>query len=115
MHFSLLVSCPPSPDPTADKALQFATALLAAGHHLYRVFFVAEGVNVAATLAESGDQHASEGWAQLQHNHNLDLVVCITDYQQRFGKASCNPAFTLSGMGQLADASHHSERVVSFR
>ncbi len=112
MLFSLLVSRPPSPDPLHDQALLFAKAILCEQHQLYRVFFLADGVDTARDTPESATQQA---WTELQQQHQLDLVVCVTDFQRRYGKESCSTAFTLSGMGQLADASHCSDRLITIR
>ncbi|MYM62205.1 DsrE family protein [Pseudomaricurvus sp. HS19] len=115
MLFSLLVSRPPSPDPQYDQALQLATAILNDKHRLYRVFFVASGVSTACPGTGCTGSATTQAWVEIQQQHQLDLVVCVTDYQQRYGKEPCNSGFTLSGMGQLADASHCSDRLITIR
>lgn len=109
MIFSVVVSHAPK-QPQKNTTLKFCQALLQQGHQLYRVFFMGEGVRAGTSAAQD-----HEAWASLQSTHNIDLVACVTDFQARFEAQDCGNAFALSGMAQLADASHHSDRVVTFK
>lgn len=128
MKFSLVVYGAPHASQSAATALRFARALLAQGHQLYRVFFYGDGVhNGSALSAPPQDESDTAGdWQSLQREHQLDLVVCIAAAQRRgllseseasrLEKPAANLAggFELAGLGQLADATANSDRVVTF-
>lgn len=128
MKFSLVIYGAPHASESAATALRFARTLLAQGHQLYRVFFYGDGVHNGSTLsAPPQDETDTVGdWQVLQREHGLDLVVCIAAAQRRgllsdsearrLEKPAANLAngFELAGLGQLADASANSDRVVTF-
>lgn len=128
MIFSITVYSAPMSDQSSITALNFAKALLALEHQLYRVFFYHDGVQHASGLAiaESTGLNLSEQWQQLANGHNIDLVVCVNSALKRGiidqteanrqGKEQYNlqANFHLSGLGQLLDAIEKSDRVVTF-
>jgi tRNA 2-thiouridine synthesizing protein D len=124
MHFALVVSA--APDPAA-LPLRFATAVLAAGHALGRVFFLRDGVR----HGEPGTEFAA-AWQALQARHPaLELALCIGAAERRgipateeAGRATpleptsmqgiVQPGFVHVGLGQLVAALAEAERVVDF-
>lgn len=128
MIFTLIVQASPYQHQAPETALRFAKALLNQGHSLHRVFFYRDGVHSASSLAVSprDEQNIPEQWQALAEAHQLDLVVCIAAAIRRgvidAGEAkryerhahNLHPAFELSGLGQLVEASLVSDRVITF-
>ncbi|MFI2809829.1 MULTISPECIES: sulfurtransferase complex subunit TusD [Microbulbifer] len=128
MKFSLAVYAAPHSSQSAASALRFAQALLGQGHELYRVFFYCDGVHNGSSLATPPQDEPDllPAWQALQAEHGLDLVICIAAAQRRgvlsdsearrLERPAANLAegFVLAGLGQLADAVAHSDRLVTF-
>ena len=128
MIFSIAVYAPPYSSQASHSAYRFASALLANGHTLYRVFFYCDGIHVASELAtpQQDEINLTTAWQQLSSTHSIDLVVCIAaalkrglfNQQEaaRYEKHASNLAtgFEISGLGQLVDASIASDRLVTF-
>lgn len=128
MKYSLVVLGAPHSTCSSVTALNFTRALLSAGHQVYRIFFYHDGINNANNLitTQQDELNLPEQWQTLKEEHNLDLVVCIaasvkrgvlnTQEAERHEKsaANINNAFELSGLGQLVEATEHSDRVITF-
>ena len=128
MQFTLVVYGAPHSSEGAATALRFARALLQSGHGIHRVFFYGDGVhNGSALSAPPQDEQDLLGqWQQLKKAHDLDLTICIAAAQRR-GVLSASEAarlekptgnladgFELAGLGQLAEATAVSDRIVTF-
>ena len=128
MIFSLAVYAPPS-SQASDSAYQFANAVVATElHQLYRVFFYHEGVYTASLLncPPQDEINHTERWQALSIQHQVDLVICIaaalrrgiidSNEADRYDKTASNLAdhFSLSGLGQLAEATVKSDRLITF-
>lgn len=128
MRFALMITGPAYGTQQASSALQFASALISAGHELDCVFFYREGVyNASAFSAPASDEtDIVRCWQQLQQQYGVALHVCvaaalrrgITDDSQaqqlQLPAANLLPGFSLSGLGELARAALRCERVVQF-
>lgn len=128
MIFSLAVYSAPYASQASESAYRFATALLAEGHTLYRVFFYEEGVhNSSALITPPQDEpDLPSKWQSMADGHKIDLVVCIAaalkrgvlneEEAKRYEKPTHNlrAGFTISGLGQLVDAALVSDRLVTF-
>lgn len=128
MIFSLLILGAPGSSQAASTAYRFAVASLAASHTIHRVFFLDDGVHVAnaLTIAPQDETHWQRQWSELGLQHQLDLVVCVSSALKRgvvdsteasrYEKPAHNLAagFSIGGLGQLVDASLHSDRVITF-
>ncbi|MGQ9685367.1 MAG: sulfurtransferase complex subunit TusD [Thiobacillaceae bacterium] len=128
MKFAILVNEGPYTHQASDSAYQFAKAVLAKGHELFRVFFYHDGVNNASrlTVPPADDRHIVNRWSALAQEHGIDLVVCIAAAQRRGmldeneakrqGKDANNiaPGFRISGLGQLVEAGIQADRLVTF-
>jgi tRNA 2-thiouridine synthesizing protein D len=127
MKFTLLVTAAPHQE-NAWQALRFCAAALQRGHAVQRIFFYGDGVaHGNALLTPPQDEaNVAAGWQALAAAHGIELIVCIAaalkrgvmdvDTARREEKTSANLAtgFTISGLGQLADAIGESDRLVSF-
>jgi tRNA 2-thiouridine synthesizing protein D len=128
MQFSLLILGSPSSTQSASTAFRFARAVINSGHTLYRVFFYHDGVYCSNDLVTPPQDEESlpANWATLAAEHDVDLVVCIASAlkrgvidkaeAERHEKSAANLAqgFSISGLGQLVDASIVSDRVITF-
>ena len=128
MIFSLLVLGAPYSTQSVNTALRFTQAAAESGHSVYRVFFYHNGVycgNRLSTPAQD-ENNIPEQWQALAEKYSIDLVVCVASAlkrgvideseAERYEQNASNlaKAFTLSGLGQLVDASIHSDRVITF-
>ena len=128
MKFSILINEGPYTHQASDTAYQFAKAVLAKGHEIFRIFFYHDGVNNATRLTTppQDDRNIVNRWSKLAEEHKLDMVVCVAAAQRRGivdegeakrnGKDATNlaPGFRISGLGQLVEAGIQSDRLVTF-
>jgi len=128
MRFALMVTGPAYGTQQASSALQFARALLAAGHQLVSVFFYREGVYNANQLTSpaSDEFDLVRAWQALHEQHGVELHICVAaalrrgvsdaNEAQRLGlpAANLNDGFSLSGLGALAQAALTCDRMVQF-
>jgi len=128
MKFAILVNEGPYTHQASDTAFQFAKAVLAKGHEIFRIFFYHDGVNNATRLTTppQDDRNIVNRWSKLAEEHNLDMVVCVAAAQRRGivdegemkrnGKDATNlaPGFRISGLGQLIEAGIQADRLVVF-
>jgi tRNA 2-thiouridine synthesizing protein D len=128
MKFAILVNEGPYTHQASDTAFQFAKAVLAKGHEIFRVFFYHDGVNNATRLTTppQDDRNIVNRWSKLAEENNLDMVVCVAAAQRRGivdegemkrnGKDATNlaPGFRISGLGQLVEAGIQADRLVVF-
>jgi len=128
MKFTIIINEGPYQHQSADSALNFARALLAKGHEIFRVFFYHDGVNIGTRLATppNDDRQLQQQWSLLAKEHNLDLVICIAAAQRRgivdeseskrHGLDADNilDGFRVSGLGQLIEGSIQSDRTIVF-
>ncbi|ACV26988.1 sulfurtransferase complex subunit TusD [Kangiella koreensis] len=126
--YSLLVTASPYSSQGQLSAIQFAKTLLEQGHELMRVFFYADGVLVASRLhAPPADEiNLTKAWAKLAIEKDIELIACVTAANKRgivnVAEAERNaltgnnldPAFEISGLGQLTEAMLNSDRLVTF-
>ena len=128
MKFSIVINGAPWSSPAALSSLQFAEAVIASGHEIYRLFFYQDGVcNGSVYCVPPQDEEDIPGrWQTLVEQHDIDAVVCsasalkrgILDKSEadRYDKDGDNlrAGFSVSGLGQYIDAVQHSDRVISF-
>jgi tRNA 2-thiouridine synthesizing protein D len=128
MKFAILISEGPYTHQASDSAFQFAKAVLARGHEIFRVFFYHDGVNNATRLTTppQDDRNIVDRWSKLAQGSELDMVVCVAAAQRRGivddgemkrnGKDATNlaPGFRISGLGQLVEAGIQADRLVGF-
>lgn len=128
MRYAILLLGAPYSSQAAHSALRFAQAVIARGHRLEAVFFYADGVHNAASLATppQDEPQIVDGWIDLQRDHDVRLEVCIAAALRRgiidaaeaarHGKDghSLAPPFTLTGLGQLIDLGVDCDRLITF-
>ena len=128
MKFAIVVYGAPYSSEGCLSALRFTEAVLAEGHEILRVFFYHDGVYTANKLIAAPQDEADVAamWQTLGQTNGLDLVACIASCLRRgivdateaarYEKAADNlrEGFTISGLGQLIEASLNADRVVTF-
>ena len=128
MIYSLLVLSSPVSGHGARLAASFAREVIARGHSLHRVFFLDEGVYAGAAAAVFLQDEADglQPWVELSEQHAVELILCVSSALRRGmldpaeaarhekTGPTIHPAFTISGLGQLVDASIHSDRIMTF-
>jgi tRNA 2-thiouridine synthesizing protein D len=114
MNFAIVVHGGPYSSQACLSALKFAKAVLASGHSINRVFFYQDEAPV------------SRQWQEFGTGNKIELIACIASCLRRgildeteagrYEKSGSNiaPGFTISGLGQLIDASINADRVVTF-
>lgn len=129
LRYCLMVCGPAYGAQRASSALQFAEALLAAGHHLDSVFFYQDGVyNANRYTSPAGDeQDIVRDWRRFGQTHEVALDVCVsaalrrgvidndqgTGIVERVG-SNLQPGFRLSGLGTLAQSLLECDRFIQF-
>ena len=128
MKFSIVIKGAPYSSEAATSGLNFARAVLAAGHEIHRLFFFEDGVHNASSLVvpPQDETDIPAAWAELLATHRIDAVVCVSSAlkrgilseseAQRYERGAGNllPGFTISGLGQLIDTCQQSDRVLTF-
>jgi len=122
MKYGILVT---SAKQGNQSAALFVRAALEARHQVHRVFFYGEGVLNAKDAASNSQPSTLKLWQQLQSEYELDLVVCVSAAKNRqmfthpMNTATLDnqiaEGFTVSGLGQLADAAAYCDRIITFR
>ena len=128
MKFSIVIYAAPYSTESAASALRFAESLIQQGHELYRLFFFGDGVHNASklTVVAQDEINLQLQWSKLIEEHDIDSVICVSSALRRgvldqteadrheLGIASAYESSEVAGLGQLIDASLHSDRVVNF-
>lgn len=128
MKFVLQVNTGPYQHQAADTAYHFASAALAKGHEVSRIFFYHDGVNNGSDLTTppQDDRHVVKRWSDLAADYGVDLVICVAAAQRRgvvdegekarLEKPAANlaPGFRVSGLGQLIEAAVFADRLLVF-
>ncbi len=128
MIYSLLVLSSPTSGQGSQTAAAFARSAIARGHHIHRVFFLDAGVEAGAANAvfPPDEKDRIEPWVALAEQDGVELILCISsalrhgmldkteaDRHEKNGP-TIHPAFTISGLGQLVDATANSDRLLTF-
>lgn len=128
MIYSLLVLSSPCSGPGSVTALRFAQAVINRDCQIHRVFFLDEGTLAGASsmVSPQDENDAVQLWADFAKAYNIELILCVSSALKRglldsgeadrYEKAAAtiHPAFEISGLGQLIDASIASDRLITF-
>ncbi|XBS69477.1 sulfurtransferase complex subunit TusD [Acerihabitans sp. KWT182] len=128
LRYCLMVTGPAYGTQQSGSALQFARALLAAGHRIITVFFYQDGVHNANryTSPASDETDMARGWQEFGRQSGVPLEVCvaaalrrgIADEREALQLAlpghNLQPGFLLSGLGTLAQAVADCDRFIQF-
>lgn len=117
MAITLVISKGPASRASLRSA-ELAKALVNTGQALERVFFHADGVLLCRSGLDARQDPfgAAALWQSLIREHRLPSTACSGSASRR-QETDAPPLaenIELAGLGQLADALQHSERLVSF-
>lgn len=129
MKLQLNVYASPWSSPAHLDAQAYASAALARGHALKRVFFFMDGVyaGLNSQAPASDEPDLAAGWIALQRESDCELLLCIAASanrgllneaeaeRQAKHSVTVTPPFELVGLGQWALGYRDCDRVVSFR
>ena len=128
MIYSLLVLSSPCSGQSSATALRFAESVINRGHHIQRIFFLDEGTlaGAAAMVSPQDESDSVQKWAGFGTQHKVELILCVSSALRRglldateaarYEKtaATVHPAFEISGLGQLIDATLAADRMITF-
>ena len=128
VKFSIVVTGAAYGSQSASSAYQFCAAAISAGHQIAGVFFYQEGVlNATQLVSPATDEiNLPELWVKLASQYQFPLEVCVSAALRRgivneqeatqlaLSQFNLKPPFVLSGLGQLAELSAKSDRLVQF-
>jgi tRNA 2-thiouridine synthesizing protein D len=126
--YSLLVLSSPVSGQCSRTAAEFARHAIVRGHSIHRVFFLDAGTvsGSANSVFPQDEEDPVQYWTALAEQHAVELVLCISSAlkhgmldqveAERYERthSTINPAFVISGLGQLVDASANADRLVTF-
>lgn len=127
MQFAIHITAAPQRD-NAFRAWRYTEACLNAGHKVVRVFFSGAAVAHGNDLITPGRDETglTQRWQHLAQAHGVELIICVAaalrhgvldaDNAKRWEQPSHNLAhgFSISGLGQLADAMLQANRYLCF-
>lgn len=128
LTYAIVVNGPAYGNQTSRSAYQFASALIAEGHVLQRVFFYQDGVlNGSALTAPASDEFdLVAAWQTLAKTHNVELQTCVAAAlrrgivseqeaeQNQLSAANLADGFEQAGLGSLAEVMLTADRVIQF-
>tara|TARA_R110000744_G_scaffold107699_1_gene204219 strand:+ start:83 stop:439 length:357 start_codon:yes stop_codon:yes gene_type:complete len=103
-------------------AIDLVHAAVKSGVSVIGVFFYQDGVlNAAKHLSIPSDEYQTlKQWQQINKDYSVPLYLCITAAEKRglidevnhIELSNIDPAFTVSGLGELVELTSKAERVV---
>ena len=110
------------------NAIDFASALVTAGHQLTQVFFWGDATTIALASAvwPRDEMNLSQSWLELAANGNTELNICIASATRRgiLNEAEAKrhdlesptllAGFNIVGLGSLVEAETQADRLVRF-
>jgi tRNA 2-thiouridine synthesizing protein D len=118
---ALVVTTPPNSNLTTS-AINLVRAAVNNDVEILGVFFYQDGVlNAAKNLSIPSDEYQTLiHWQALNREYNVPLYLCITAAEKRGlsddisnqALSNIDPAFIVSGLGELVELTSKAERVV---
>lgn len=117
MKFALVIHGDPTTDASFQQALEFARAVIASGHLVYRVFLYHDALRLAHAEYQASDE-LIENWKQLADAHGFELTACVSAGDRRGvsnADGTLREGFVVVGLGQFADCLLNADRTVTFK
>ncbi len=128
MQYALLVLAGPRSGTASLSAARFASAAIARGHQIQRVFFLDEGVRagLASTVSPQDETDPVAVWRDLSEDHAIELILCVSSALRHgvLNETECerhersavtiDPAFEIGGLGLLVESSMTADRLITF-
>ncbi len=126
LRYTLILTQSPAQQENNLTAQKLVAEILAAGDQIDRVFFYQDAcfVGLASQVPGQGLESSFAGWQQLFKQHQIPLQVCIAnglrrgvlddaEAQRYQAAATLHSCFSLVGLGELAEASQQSDRIIT--
>lgn len=126
LHYTLILTQAPNQLESNLTAQKLATEILSTGDIIDRIFFYQDACYTALSSQVPGQglETSYQGWVDLHKKYNTPLQACIANslrrglldsaeadrYQQTANLQEC---FELVGLGELAEACHSSDRIIT--
>lgn len=128
MNYTILISSSPFQGSQHQLAMRFIRATLESDHSIKRIFFYGDAVLAANRFQTppQGQKSIAQNWAELAEEISIPLRACIANSVRRgvvdereaerynLGVSSIHPSFTLTGLGDMTEVIHDSEKMVQF-
>ncbi len=121
LKYTLQVNSSPYQGEASDLAFGFATAVVARGHALHRVFFYRDGVYHALGRRHSADDQVVKigRWSRLAESCGVELIICSAAAQRRgiWSPEEDNElarGFRVAGLALLVESMLVSDRYLVF-
>ncbi|QFQ32684.1 sulfurtransferase complex subunit TusD [Buchnera aphidicola (Aphis fabae)] len=126
MNYTVLVTGPAYGTQNSSTAFLFCKSLIKINHVLNSVFFYCDGVLNANIINKSpiDEFDLTNGWQKLHQKHNVKLYVCTSSALRRgiiedntvsrFKRGNLAPFFQFSGLLELGNSIHISDRIIQF-
>lgn len=128
LSYTLVITGAPYVSQAPQTALEFARALLAAGHRIDRVFLYGDAVHLASTLAcaPSDEPQWTQLWSEFLQANQVPAIACIASAlrrgvldkkeQKRYQRPAHNleAPFEIAGLGEWVEGIVSSDRTLYF-
>ncbi|WP_404362459.1 sulfurtransferase complex subunit TusD [Marinobacter sp.] len=128
LSYTLVITGAPYTSQAPQTALEFARALIAAGHRIDRLFLYGDGVHLASALScIPGDEpHWTNLWCDFLRTNGISAVACVASAlrrgildekeQKRYEQDACNlvAPFEIAGLGDWVEGVTRSDRTLYF-
>lgn len=125
ISYTLILTQSPIQNESNQTAQSLVSELIAAGSIIDRVFFYQDAVytGLKSQIPGQGLESSYQGWLELQKRQNFPLQLCIAnslrrgihdeEESNRYSQiANLHEGFQLSGLGEIAEACHSSDRII---
>lgn len=128
LTYTLVITGAPYVSQAPQTALDFARAVIAAGHRIERVFLYGDGIHLASALASppSDEINWRDAWCAFLQEQGVPGVACVASAlrrgvvdsteQARYELSGANLArpFDIAGLGEWVEGLRQSSRVIYF-
>ncbi|MDX1801993.1 MAG: sulfurtransferase complex subunit TusD [Marinobacter sp.] len=128
LTYTLVITGAPYVSQAPQTALDFARAVIAAGHRIERVFLYGDGIHLASALASppSDEINWRDAWCTFLQEQGVPGVACVASAlrrgvvdsteQARYELSGANLArpFDIAGLGEWVEGLRQSSRVIYF-
>ncbi|TGN41625.1 sulfurtransferase complex subunit TusD [Marinobacter confluentis] len=126
--FTLVITGAPYSSQAPQTALHFASAAVAAGKKIDRVFLYGDGVHLASSLAAppSDETDLARSWSEFLLANQIPAVACIASALRRglvneaeskryqLPAANLREPFEIAGLGEWVDSVASDSRILYF-
>lgn len=129
LHYTIILTHSPNQLESNLSAQKLVAEIINQGDIIDRIFFYQDAcyIGLVTQVPGQGLQASFNGWVELHKNHNIALQSCIANslrrgivdeseaqrYSANNSQPNLHPDFQLVGLGELAEACHSSDRIIT--